>query len=415
MSAAGAPLVGILGGYGRVGGVAARVLSAECGYRLRVGGRSADAAWSLARRLGTGAEAAVVDAADRQSLRHFTRGCTAVLDCSGTAFALRGRVRRSVLAAGVHYVGMTDDGGPHAGAGPAAAVLFTGLGGTLAGWLPRLLADGLDTATRFDGWYAGRGAVAPHAAVSGLLSRRRALDVPADTGPSRLPGGDLPAGSPSRRPDGPPGTAREEEADQAGPPGGEAPPAARESRPPWPLPARPAAVHRFLPEELGRQAYLLRLEEARWHEVFPGDATPTVLDRLDRRPPGTLDTRALMAFARELSRARRLDAEKNSPYEMTYGTLDGLTSDGIAVRRSALMHCTNVSGLVGVLASVAVHEAAGGRLPSGTHPAAATLPPRGTADWIVRHLARATVRTTEIPTGATGTPTCSPMAARRPG
>ncbi|MFG2868288.1 saccharopine dehydrogenase NADP-binding domain-containing protein [Streptomyces sp. NPDC048338] len=413
MTADGTPLIGIIGGYGRVGGAAARVLAAECGYRLRVGGRSADAAWSLARRLGDGSEAAVVDAADGQSLRHFTRGCATVLDCSGTAFVLRGAVRRSVLAAGAHYVGMTDDGGPRTPHGPATAVLFTGLAGTLAGWLPRLLADGLASATCFDGWYGGLGAVTPHAAVSGLLARRRALDVPAGawTGARTRDGSpDGPFGGPLAAAPGDPS-----DPSLPAPPGGETPLTARESQPPWPLPARPAAVHRILPEELRRQMYGLCLEEARWREVFPGPATPAVLDRLAGRPRGALDARALLGVARELSRASRLDAERISSYAMTYGTLDGLTPDGLAVRRSALMHCTDVSGLAGVVAAATAHEATGDRLSSGVHVAADTLPPEGTADWIVRHLPRATVRRTEIPTGGTGRTTSTPVAARRPG
>lgn len=35
-----APMIGILGGYGNVGAAAARILAAEGGYRLRIGGRS---------------------------------------------------------------------------------------------------------------------------------------------------------------------------------------------------------------------------------------------------------------------------------------------------------------------------------------------------------------------------------------
>lgn len=36
------PLIGILGGYGAVGAAAARVLAAEGGFRLRIGGRDSE-------------------------------------------------------------------------------------------------------------------------------------------------------------------------------------------------------------------------------------------------------------------------------------------------------------------------------------------------------------------------------------
>ncbi|GLV87289.1 hypothetical protein Slala03_69780 [Streptomyces lavendulae subsp. lavendulae] len=100
---------------------------------------------------------------------------------------------------------------------------------------------------------------------------------------------------------------------------------------------------------------------------------------------------------------------------MIYGTLDGLTPQGTLVRRSALPHRTDVTGLVGVIASITAHEVTRGRIPSGLHVMAATLPPRATADWIVRHLPRTTARTTEVPTGGPDrmTPTSPPVSGTR--
>ncbi|MFH8798212.1 saccharopine dehydrogenase NADP-binding domain-containing protein [Streptomyces sp. NPDC017936] len=392
MSIETAPMIGILGGYGRVGAAAARFLADGGGYRLRIGGRSADRAWRFTRRLGDCAEAAVVDARDSQSLMHFVRGCDTVLDCSGTAFSLRGRVRAAVLAAGVHYVGMTDDGGSRTPSGPCSAVLFTGLSGTLAGWVPRWLADGLDSATRFSGWWGGLGAIPPHTAVSCLLGKRRAVDLPGDGHPEDCPTCD---GQGSRG---------EETLDV---------PQALAS--PAEPPAHAVAVRRVLPEELRQQAYLLRLREARWHEVLKGPGVPAFLDRFALRGPAAGEDRALMAAARELARASLRDAAGSSPYQVMYGTLDGTRADGAGVRRSALLHCTDVTGLVGVFASITAHEVTRGRVPSGVHVMAATLPPRDTADWIVRHLPRTTARTTEVPTGEPGRTTTAPPAARRPG
>ncbi|MGW3968407.1 saccharopine dehydrogenase NADP-binding domain-containing protein [Streptomyces ardesiacus] len=385
-----APLIGILGGYGSVGAAAARFLAAQGGCRLRIGGRSADRAWRFTRSLGDPAEAAVVDARDSQSLMHFTRGCATVLDCSGTAFSLRGRVRAAVLAAGVHYVGMTDDGGSRTPAGPCSAVLFTGLSGTLAGWVPRWLADGLDSATRFSGWWGGLGAIPPHTAVSCLLGKCRAVELPGDG-----------------------------HAQDCGTQDGEDPrqeaelPLSQAFAPAAAPPAHAVAVRRTLPEELRQQAYRLRLEETSWHEVLKGPGVPAFLDRFALRGPTAGDGGALMAAARELTRASLRDAAGSSPYQVLYGTLEGLSPDGTPVRRSALLHCTDVTGLVGVMASITAHEVTRGRAPSGVHVMAATLPPRDTADWIVRHLPQATARTTEVPAGEPGT--TAPPAARRPG
>ncbi|MFE3761193.1 hypothetical protein ACFXPI_05440 [Streptomyces sp. NPDC059104] len=392
------PVIGILGGYGRVGVTAARFLAAERGHRLRIGGRSADKAWRLARELGDRAEAAVVDARDDQSLAHFTRGCATLLDCSGTGFSLRGRVRASVLAAGVHYVGMTDDGGPRTAAGACSAVLFTGLSGTLAGWVPRWLAEGLDSATRFSGWWGGLGAIPPHTAVSCLLGRRNAVDLPGDDRPDDAP---LCGGSPC--------------GDEGAGARARPLPATRESASPAPPPGPAVAVRRVLPEELRQQAYLLRLPQVDWHEVLKGPGVPAFLDRFALRHPAAGDGRALMAAARELAKASLRDSAGSSPYQVMYGTLDGLTPRGTSVRRSALLHCTDVTGLVGAMASLTAREVTMGRVPSGVHVMAATLPPRATADWIVRHLPRTTARTTEVPTGEPGMGTPASPTARHPG
>ncbi|MGW2086498.1 saccharopine dehydrogenase NADP-binding domain-containing protein [Streptomyces sp. NPDC001880] len=384
-----APVIGILGGYGRVGAAAARFLAAEHGYTLRIGGRSAEKASRFARKLGDCAEAAVVDARDSQSLTHFTRGCATVLDCSGTAFSLRGRVRASVLAAGAHYVGMTDDGGSRTPAGARSAVLFTGLSGTLAGWVPRWLAEGLDSATRFSGWWGGLGAIPPHTAVSCLLGRRQAVALPDDGHPGATP---------AFREEGPRAEAR---------PG----PVLQELSDSARVPAQAVAVRRVLPEELRQQAYLLRLREVHWHEVLKGPGVPAFLDRFALRHPATDHGRALMAAARELAKASMRDAAGSSPYQVMYGTLDGMTPEGTPVRRSALLHCTDVTGLVGVIASITAHEVTGGQVPSGVHVMAATLPPGATADWIVRHLPGTTAGTTEVPTGEPGIVTpASPTA-----
>lgn len=75
----------------------------------------------------------------------------------------------------------------------------------------------------------------------------------------------------------------------------------------------------------------------------------------------------------------------------------------------------DVAGPVGVAASVSVHDVTRCRVPSGVHATAATLPPKGTADRIIRHLPQTMLRTTEVLTGRTGMMTSASSAARRPG
>ncbi|MFI9804305.1 hypothetical protein ACIHEJ_08030 [Streptomyces sp. NPDC052301] len=368
-----APVIGILGGYGRVGAAAARTLAAEGGHRLRIGGRDATAAWSLARRLGGDTEAAVVDTADSQSVTHFSRGCATVLDCTGTAFALRGRVRREVAATGGHYVAMADDGAPRTPSGPCTAVLFTGPSATFAGWLPRRLGAGLAAAHRFTGWYDGPGTGPLDAAVTCLLGLRRAGHGPraVDCPPPPAPWG-----------------------------------------PSWPLPARPGTVRRGLPEELQEQTYLLRLDTGAWYEAFHGTAVPAVLDAFAARSEWD-DDGTLLAAAQQLVRAGR-GTPRGSRGLTVCGTLDGLTAEGTAVRRGMLLGCTEPTALLGALAAVAVREVTAGRVPPGVHSLAATLPTEDT-DWISRHLPRATVRMTEVLTGASEMMPSAPTAAPQPG
>lgn len=261
--------------------------------------------------------------------------------------------------------------------------------------MPRRLADGLFPVTRFTGWYSGAGPLASHAAVTRLLARRRSVVSPTAGAPE--------GADPRRR------------TDKACLFRDEAPPITREPRPPWPLPARPAAVHRIVPEELWQQAYDLRLEGPSWHEVFEGPHVPAALERFARAPEAAGEGTALMAAAGELVRASLADSAERSPYQTVHGTLDGLTPDGRAVRRSVSMHCGDVAGLLGTMASVAVHDITRGRVPSGVHTMAATLPPKGTADRIVRHLPQTILRVTEAPIDGPGMMTSAPRAARHPG
>ncbi|WP_449065129.1 saccharopine dehydrogenase NADP-binding domain-containing protein, partial [Planomonospora algeriensis] len=95
-------MIGIVGGYGAVGGAAARLL-ADRG--VRVGGRDLEAARRFVdEELGGRGEARRVDAYDEAALAAFCRGCRVVVNCAGPSYLLLDRVARAAFRAGADYV-----------------------------------------------------------------------------------------------------------------------------------------------------------------------------------------------------------------------------------------------------------------------------------------------------------------------
>jgi hypothetical protein len=115
--------VAIVGGYGVVGGIAAREISMLTHMRLRIGGRHAVQAASAAANLG-GAESGAVDAGDPESVRAFVDGCDIVL-FAGPSDERRRIVMIEALAARAHFV----DAGTPDGAQEFAAELHEGFVG----------------------------------------------------------------------------------------------------------------------------------------------------------------------------------------------------------------------------------------------------------------------------------------------
>lgn len=356
------PLVGVIGGYGAVGAVAARCLAAEGGVRLRVGGRDAAAAARCASRLAVPAEPAVVDATDGDGLARFSRGCAVVLNCAGPAYELSGLPRHAAATAGADYVDVMDGSAPGPGpAGERTAVLSAGMSPGLSGLLPRLLVGGAVRPVRFTGYYVGLGTFTHTGAVDYLLSMRRGYGTPL----AQWRGGRVERGALS-----PVEACR--------------------------LPAlpHPVTAYPYLTEELVHQARVLGLAEARWYNAFDGHH---LLDALSRHQAAGARAGDVDAEAAAVVRASALDALGRTPYHLLWGVLDGRDRAGAPVRRTALVRGEDGSALTGVVGAVAAREVLLGRVPAGAHLAADVLPAGAVAAALRAHLPGTVVSVTDVP------------------
>ncbi|GAA4076180.1 saccharopine dehydrogenase NADP-binding domain-containing protein [Nonomuraea soli] len=169
-------MIGIVGGYGAVGGAAARLLAP---HGIRVGGRDAGRARRFVEEeLAGHGEAWQVDAYDEASLARFCRGCSVVVNCAGPSYRLLDRVARAAFLAGADYVDAAGDGPAIErldGSQPsgAVAVFSAGMLPGLTGLLPRHLARfAPGGADRLDVYTGGLDRLTPAAAVDVLLAGR---------------------------------------------------------------------------------------------------------------------------------------------------------------------------------------------------------------------------------------------------
>ncbi|WP_440106849.1 saccharopine dehydrogenase NADP-binding domain-containing protein [Streptosporangium sp. H16] len=172
-------MIGIVGGYGAVGGAAARLLAGRGVRGVRIGGRDLEAARRfVGEELGGRGEAWQVDAYDEAALARFCRGCTVVVNCAGPSYLLLDRVARAAFLAGADYVDAAGDGPAFAGLAStgtagATAVLSAGMLPGLTGLLPRHLARFAGAGPhRLDVYTGGLDRLTPAAAGDVLLSGR---------------------------------------------------------------------------------------------------------------------------------------------------------------------------------------------------------------------------------------------------
>ena len=97
-------VVGIVGGYGRIGTETAKTLAQGAGCRILIGGRDAGRGQALAESLGGNTSAWAVDAMDPSSLFAFCERCDLVVNCAGPSRLIDGKVALAAIESGAHYV-----------------------------------------------------------------------------------------------------------------------------------------------------------------------------------------------------------------------------------------------------------------------------------------------------------------------
>jgi hypothetical protein len=106
-------VIAVFGGYGTFGAHASRALAAA-GLPLRIAGRDGERARIFAAGLGIGHEGIAADASDPASCARALTGIRVAVSCAGPFSRLGTALPESCLAAGVHYVDISDDRNWHA-------------------------------------------------------------------------------------------------------------------------------------------------------------------------------------------------------------------------------------------------------------------------------------------------------------
>ncbi|AQS66746.1 saccharopine dehydrogenase NADP-binding domain-containing protein [Streptomyces pactum] len=185
--------VGVLGGYGAVGGAVVRRLHRAGAGPLLVAGRDADRAAALVTGLpegGSDAAALAVDLTDPDSLDRFTAGCRLVVNCAGPSYRVLDLVARAALRNGADYVDAAGDdpvrdllsagqGAERWAAAGRVAVLSAGALPGLSSLLPRALAARATAAVALDAYVGGVAPLTPAAAGDVLLGRGPEHGTPA--------------------------------------------------------------------------------------------------------------------------------------------------------------------------------------------------------------------------------------------
>ncbi|OEV12822.1 saccharopine dehydrogenase NADP-binding domain-containing protein [Streptomyces nanshensis] len=330
-------MIGILGGYGDVGGYAARLLARWDAGPLRIGGRDAVRAEKfIANDLpATRAEAVAVDIDDAASLTAFVRGCSLVLHCAGPSHLTSQRVTYAALMAGAHLV---DSGGGRlperisTAVGERVALYEAGALPGLTGLLPRWLA-----ARHFD-------------RVEELTSYTAVLDRFTRTGAEDYLDGVL--GEESE-----PLAAWRDGARRSG---------ALTRLPGRQLPyvPRPVVAWPYLDGEGERLARHLSLTRGSWYTAIDGEHLTRALEAAHSLPRAD-------AVA-GLRRATALDVAGRTPYLTLLVQLDGTAARQPATR-TAVLKAPGISALTGAVTAVAALAVLRGEVARGAHRAEAAL------------------------------------------
>jgi hypothetical protein len=330
-------VIGILGGYGAVGGHAASLLARWGAGPLRIGGRDDVRAKQFTATHLPGAEAVAVDIDEAGSLAAFVRGCDLVVNCAGPSHRTSQRVTFAALMAGAHLV---DAGGGgrldhvRTAVGDRTVLYDAGALPGLSGLLPHWLAAG-----HFD-------------AAHGLIAYNVVLDRFTTTGADDYLDGVLgDAGEPL--------AVRRDGTRRSGAP-------ARRAGVRLPYVPREVTAFPYLDAEGERVARGLSLTHGSWYTAVDGEHLAAAL----ASARGQAREDAVAA----LCRATALDTAGRTPYVTLLVQLDG-TRAGRAVTRTAVLRAPGISRLTGAVTAVAALAVLHGEAPRGTHWAAEALDP----------------------------------------
>lgn len=140
-------MIGILGGYGKVGLQAARVLREWGNSPLRIGGRNPEKARNKFINEFPEAEWIKVDIENDDSLQRFITDCELIVNCVGPSHQITAQAAQMCLSHGCHHVDAgegTDIEGLHNPSQSAAVFYGAGAIPGLSGLLPRWLASSFD-------------------------------------------------------------------------------------------------------------------------------------------------------------------------------------------------------------------------------------------------------------------------------
>ncbi|MBE1587054.1 saccharopine dehydrogenase NADP-binding domain-containing protein [Nonomuraea angiospora] len=322
-------MIGVLGGYGAVGGTVARLLAAHQG--LRVGGRDGAAARRFVEaELGGHGEAWQVDALDAAELARFCAGCRIVVNCAGPSYLLLDRVARAAFAAGADYVDAAGDAAAFAqpagsGTQGRTAVLSAGMLPGLTGLVPRHLAAlaSLDAGLRLDVYTGGLDRLTPAAAGDFLLAgqEERGAALAAWRDGARVARALTPVHDVQ-----------------------------------LPYFPGPVTAYPYLSAEAERVAGELGLAQARWYNVITGD--------------GVLAAASAAGQAADLTRAAELELAGRTPYYVLLFQLSGPHGT-----RTLALRTHDSYALTAAVAAHAAMAVLRGEVAAGLHHADAVLDP----------------------------------------
>jgi hypothetical protein len=151
-------MIGIIGGYGKAGLQAARVLKAWGNRPLRIGGRNPEKHRQTLINQFPEAEWIEVDIENDDSLKKFITGCELIINCVGPSHKTTARVMKICLSNNCHLVDAGEGKGIEEISLPfhGSAVLHSaGALPGLSGILPRWLAGSFDNVTDLTAYSGG--------------------------------------------------------------------------------------------------------------------------------------------------------------------------------------------------------------------------------------------------------------------